>query len=62
MAIQKGDKVLFEATVVDPRDKGNVVLQVGDRYFTASVDAIEQARYLGATAAPPKARPKGKRK
>ena len=59
--IQKGDKILFEATVVDNRDSGNIVLQVGDRHFTASADGIERARFL---AAPPPAAsaPKGKGK
>ena len=61
--IQKGDKILFEAMVVETRDRGNIVLQVGDRHFTASVDAIERARYLAASPpAAPKAKGKGKKR
>ena len=59
--IQKGDKILFEATVADNRDSGNIVLQVGDRHFTASADAIERARYL-APQAPKAPSPKAKGK
>lgn len=57
--IQKGDKILFEATVVETRDAGNIVLQVGDRHFTASADAIERARYM-AQPSTPSAKGKGK--
>lgn len=62
--IQKGDKILFEATVLETRDTGNIVLSVGDRHFTASADAIERARYVGGSSATParEAAPKKKRK
>jgi len=59
--IQKGDKILFEATVIETRDAGNIVLQVGDRHFTASADAIERARFVSmpSIAPKPKSKPKG---
>ena len=63
--IQKGDKVLFEATVLETRDSGNIVLQVGERHFTASADAIERARFVGGgpvPKSPTPAAPKPKRK
>ena len=59
--IQKGDKILFEATIVETRDRGNIVLQVGERHFTASADAIERARAGAKPAAAKKAKAKGRR-
>lgn len=55
MALHIGDKVLFEAVVVDCHDLNNIVLKVGSRHYTAAQAEIDAARY-SAPIPPPAAR------